>query len=793
MLRNLQYSLRSFRNQKLFTIVNLTGLTIGIIAASFILLYISYELSFDRFHKNSDRIFRVYSTFNSFTKEGVTEKWVQTPAPLANFLQDKFPEIEKTVRITRISKGLISSDEQNFFEDRMILADSSIFEVFTYPLIAGSPKQVLAQPNSVVLTESTAKKYFGKSDPLGKTIRYNRTIELTVTGIMKDIPDNTHLQFNMVTSMPSAKTFFGDDFLRNRMNTVAFTYILTNSNINFDKLSQSISQSTREYDGGDFGNNKLYHIQQLKSIHLHSNMGGELMPNNDIKTIYILTSIAILILIVACINYINLSLSINNQRSKELGIRKIMGAKKRQLISMYLTDASVFVGISVILSTFFITDFEQWFNRLIGVTVSDNFSGSSLIAGLAILFLIITTITGLASGWISSNISPMDTIKKPIGQTKRYIGTQDFLVLFQFVISIVLIASTLFINRQLKFTQNLNLGFSKDQLMIIPINDNIIRSKLLPLKQELTVNPNILSVTETSDIPGQMIWVTSINYDGQTEQSPSTMTYLEIDKKFIDTYEVQLKEGYMPGDTTCPYSGTHYLLNESAVKKLGWADPVGKRLSCYHGKDGFVTGIIGDFHFKSLHEQIEPLFLYIREGNSKYLSVKLNTFKISESIEFIHKLWNEIAPDSPFDYFFYDTFYDQLYKKESSFGRIMFIFSTIAILIACMGLFALAAFSSENRTKEIGIRKVNGATITEIVTMLIKEFLKWVSIAFIIATPIAWYAMHKWLQTFAYKTELSWWTFCLAGIIALTIAVFTVSWQSLKASIKNPVESLRYE
>jgi putative ABC transport system permease protein len=793
LIKYLLFSFRNFRNQKLFTIVNLIGLTIGIIAASFIMIYVSYELSFDNFHKNTDRIFRVYSTFNSFTKEGVTEAWVQTPAPLANFLQNKFPEIEKTVRIAVISKGLVSSDEKSFFEDRMIIADSTLFEVFTYPLIAGSPKQLLAQPNSVVLSEATAKKYFGINDPLGKTIYYNRKIGLTITGIMKDLPNNTHLQFNMVASMSSAKAFFGDDFLENKMNTVTFLYLLANTGSDFGILNQAISKSTREYDEGDFGDNKLYHIQQLKSIHLHSNMGGEFMPNSDIKTIYILSSIAILILIVASINYINLSLSINNKRSTELGIRKILGARRRQLIFLYLTDSAVLVGISVILSTLIITSKEQRFTMLTGLGISYNYSLTSLLTGLAVLFIIITTITGLASGWISSNISPMDTLKKPLGKSGKNFRTQDVLVLFQFVISIILITTTLFIYRQMKFTQNKNLGFSKDQLMIIPLNENLNRSRLATLKQELLANPNILSVSATSDIPGKMIWVTSIFLDGQNEQSPSTISFLEIDKGFINTFRVHLIEGFMPGDTACPYSGTQYLLNESAVKKIGWSKPVGKKLSCYYGKDGFVTGVLGDFHFNSLHEHIEPLFLYMREENSRFLTLKLSTSDISTSVDFIHSSWNKIVIDSPFEYFFYDTFYDQLYRKETSFGKIILIFSIIAILIASMGLFGLAAFSSEMRTKEIGVRKVNGATIIEMVVMLIKEFLKWVFIAFILAVPIAWYITYKWLQTFAYKTEISWLVFCLAGIIAITIAIITVSWQSLKASLRNPVESLRYE
>src|SRR5450759_3472304 len=347
-LRNLQFTLRNFRKQKLFTFVNLAGLTLGIISASLILIYVSSELSYDRFNKNADRIFRVFGTY---TRDGVNEAWVQTPAPLASFMQNKFPEITKTVRIAAIPKCLISASDKNFFEEKMIMADSSIFDVFTFPLIIGDPKEVLVRPNSVVLTESIAEKYFGKCDPLGMIIRYNRAKDLTVTGIMKNTPGNTHFRFDIVVSMSSAKTFIWDDFLENRMNTVVFTYLLTNPGINFESLGKSVSLSTKEYDeGSDFGDNKHYHIQPLPSIHLYSDLGGEFAPNSNIKSVYILSTIALLILIIACINYINLSFSINSRRTTELGMRKIIGARRRQLIFLYLSDASVLVGISVIIS-----------------------------------------------------------------------------------------------------------------------------------------------------------------------------------------------------------------------------------------------------------------------------------------------------------------------------------------------------------------------------------------------------------------------------------------------------------
>jgi putative ABC transport system permease protein len=447
----------------------------------------------------------------------------------------------------------------------------------------------------------------------------------------------------------------------------------------------------------------------------------------------------------------------------------------------------------VIISIVIIPDLLQWFGSLVGVDLSGKINIGSLIPVILLLFIIITLITGIGSGWISTKINPMDTLRKTLIHRKKHIGIQGILVLFQFGVSIALISSSLIVYRQMSFVRNINLGFSKEQLIIIPLDDKTILSKIIPFKQDLSTNANILSSSAVSDLPGEMKWVTSINYDGMNQKSPSTMTFLEIDRDFIKTFGIQLKNGYIPGDTACPYSGTQYLMNESAVKKLGWDIPVGKKLSSYNGKDGFVTGIIEDFHFKTLHKEIEPLFLYVREVAPKYLAVKLNTTDINGSVDFIKHQWNNIVPDSPFEYFFYDSYYDQLYKKEALFGRIIFIFSVVAILIACLGLFGLAAFFSERRTKEIGIRKVNGAVIGEVLIMLNREFIKWVLIAFIIATPASWYLMHKWLQNFAYKTELSWWIFGLAGMIAFVIAVMTVTWQSWRAATKNPVEALRYE
>jgi putative ABC transport system permease protein len=783
------FALRNFRKQRLFSLVNLFGLSLGIVSICLILIYVQNELSYDRFNKNADRIYRVYC---SFVSEGKSQDWVQTATPLAAFVQDKIPEVENTVRIAKVPKGLVSYGENHFFEEHIVLADAPVFDIFTIPLLSGDPRTVLGNPNSVVLSRSVAEKYFGKENPVGKTISYNRNIDLTVSGIMKDIPGNTHLPFEIIVSMAAAKTFFGDDFLVNRMNTTVFTYLLTHKGTDGNQLEKAFSKVALDYYGRpDSGT--LFHVQPLTSIHLHSNKGGEYQPNGDIRTVYIFSAIAALILLIACINYINLSLSLNKKRSAELGVRKVMGAGAAQLIRLSLSNAFILAVVSVLVSFIAVWLLLPWFSRLTGTGFKLNNLDLHFYLGVALILTLIVLATGLSSGWLAARLQPVASLKKSGIKNKRDIGMHGVMVLFQFTVSISLITATFLVNRQMNLLKNKNLGFSKEQLLIIPVNDQNLRARIPSFKQDLLANPNILSASATSDLPGKLLWVASVNYEGQNEQSPQTMTYLEIDKDFISTFGVQLKDGYLPGDAACPFSGTQYLLNETAVKKLGWEQPLGEMFSCYNGKQGHVSGIVHDFNFKSLHENVEPLFLYINEGVNNYLTLKLDTRDLIKTVSFIRQQWNKAAPDSPFEYYFYDDFYDQLYRSESRFSQIIIIFSCIAILIACLGIFGLATFLSETRTKEIGVRKVNGAKVSEILAMLNKDFVKWVVIAFVIATPIAYYAMNKWLENFAYKTTLSWWIFALAGLLALGIALLTVSWQSWKAATRNPVEALRYE
>lgn len=770
----------------MFSWVNLLGLSLAIVSVCLILIYVQNELNFDRYNKNADRIYRVYATFS---QEGKSQDWVQTATPLAAFLKDKLPEIENSVRVAKVPKGLIKYGENNFYEENIVLADASIFDVFTFPLLVGNPQTILENPNSVILSETIAKKYFGNDNPIGKTINYGQKIDLTVSGIMKDVPENTHLPCEMIVSMPTSSAFFGDNFLTNKMNTSVFTYLLTHKGTEKNQFENDFSEvSTDYYGSADMG--ITFHVQLLTSIHLYSNKGGEYQPNGDIRTVYIFSAIAILILIIACINYINLSFSLNKKRSTELGVRKIMGAGVVQLIRLSLSNAFVITTISVLLSSLVVLLLLPSFTHFTGSEIRLSNLNYKFYLKLILTFSFVVLVTGFSSGWLAASIKPTNTLKK---SGIRNIGIHGIMVLFQFSVSIILIASTFLVSRQMNLLKNKNLGFSKEQLLVIPINSQNLQSRIESLKQDLLTNPNILSASATSDLPGKLLWVSSINYEGQSEQSDETMTYLEIDKDFAKTYGVQMKEGYLPGDLKNPYSGVQYLLNESAVKKLGWEQPIGKMFGGGYQKEGHVTGVVQDFNFKSLHENIEPLFLYINEGKSNYLTLKLDTRDVTKTISSIGQQWNKFVQDTPFEYFFYDDFYNQLYKKESKFSQIIFIFSCMSILIACLGIFALATFLSETRIKEIGIRKVNGAKISEILTMLNKDFVKWVVIAFVIATPIAYYVMNKWLESFAYKTELGWWIFALAGLLALGIALLTVSWQSWRAATKNPVEALRYE
>jgi putative ABC transport system permease protein len=790
MLKNyLKIALRNLVKHKIYSFIHIFGLTVGIACLVLILKYVQYEMSFDRFNKNADRIYRITG-----------HDYAQTPVPLSETLRSFYPEITGTVRIRKVKKVLLSYEQKKFYEENVIFSGPSIFSMFTFPLLIGNPHTALNDPYSVVITQEAAIKYFGNQDPIGKKLNYDNRIDYKVTGILKKIPQNSHLKFDFIFSLGSAQTAFYKDFFENRMNTVVFNYFLLNPKSNPAAIQSRLDEFTKYYLGERFYNATRegkwrieYNIQPLLSIHLYSNLGGEFEPNGDITNVYIFSAIAILILLIACINYMNLSTAKYMNRLREVGIRKVLGANRRHIIYQFIGESVLFSVISIFFAFMFAEFLSPWLSTALG----DNkmYEGGS--SEFIFLLIGIALLTGLLSGSYPaiflSRFHPVHILSKTVLKINRRINYRNGLILFQFVVSTILIIATLIVNNQLSYVQNKKLGFNKEQIIVLPLQDKSVRMKSRILKNELLLQPGIVDATLSSIVPGAVRWVRSFNWEGQKEDEDNTMSYIAADYDFLKTYKIQVIEGRDFSESFSTDAEQGFLINQAALKKLGWVSAVGKKIGSFE-KQGKVIGLIKDFHFKSLHEKIEPLVIYIGKSlDSDYLSVRIKTDNTAGILNTIKNKWKIFSTDKPFEYFFLNDYWGKLYKAGQSMKNLFTFFSGLAIFIACLGLFGLSAFSAQNKTKEIGIRKVLGAGVPGIISKLSFEFIKWVVIANIIAWPIAYYLMNKWLQDFAYRINISWWVFALSGIIALVISLATVSFQAIKAATANPVESLKYE
>ncbi|MGD8777471.1 MAG: ABC transporter permease [Ignavibacteria bacterium] len=782
-------ALRNLVKHKTYSFIHIFGLTVGIACLVLILKYVQYEMSFDRFNENADHIYRITG-----------HDWAQTPVPLSEELRLFYPEITNTVRIRKVDKVLLGHDQKKFYEENVVFSDPSIFNMFTFPLLVGDPQTVLNDPYSVVITQETARKYFGDQDPIGKKLNYDDRIDYTVTGILKRIPQNSHMKFDFVFSLGSAQTAFYKDFFENRMNTVVFNYFQLNTESNLAVIQARLDEFTKSYLGEGFYNTTRegkwrieYHLQPLLSIHLHSNLGGEFEPNGDITSVYIFSAIAILILLIACINYMNLSTARYMNRLREVGIRKVLGASRRHIIYQFIGESVSFSVISIFFAFVLIELLSPWLSTTLGEKGMYSGSGSGFIFPLIGIALLTGLLSGSYPAIFLSRFHPVHILSKTILKINKRFNYRNGLILFQFVVSTVLIIATLIVNSQLSYIQKKKLGFNKEQIVVLPLQDKSVRMKSRLLKNELLQQPGIVNATLSSIVPGAVKWVRSFNWEGQTEDEDNTMSYIATDYDFLKTYKIQMLEGRDFSESFSTDEEQGFLINQAALKKLGWDSAIGKKIGAVE-KQGNVIGLVKDFHFKSLHEKIEPLVIYIdKSDNSEYMSVRLKTNNVASVLNSIQNKWKDFSTDKPFEYFFLDDYWGKLYMAEQSMKNLFSFFSALAIFIACLGLFGLAAFSIQNKTKEIGIRKVLGASVPEIISKLSIEFTKWVVVANVIAWPVAYYFMTNWLQDFAYRIEISWWAFLLAGGIALVIALATVSFQAIKAAIANPVESLRYE
>jgi ABC-type antimicrobial peptide transport system permease subunit len=785
MLKNyLKIALRNIRRYKGYSFINIAGLAIGMACCILILLWVQDELSYDRFHENADYIYRVIQDIN-FADHSTT--WAITQGPLGPSLKEDFPEIINATRITSRRFRLTYNDKS--FDERPGMADGSILEMFSFPLIKGDPATALSDPNSIVMTEEMAEKYFGSEDPLGKTIKADNRWDFQVTGILKEVPHNSHLQFDSLIPF-----IFGRELnytVDNWRNSQFRTYVQLQKGIPAQEVIQKISGYL--YEKPTLEKDARLNLQPLLRIHLYSNYEFD-TAHGDITYVTIFSIIAFFILLIACINFMNLATARSGNRAKEVGMRKVAGAHKTDIVRQFYGESIFLAFIALFVALTIVWLLLPTFNNLAAKELSMGVSGNLLVLlGL----LGITLLTGIISGsypaLFLSAFKPVKILKGSLRSGSKGSVFRKILVVFQFALTILLIICTIIIYNQLNYMRNMKLGYDKEFLIYKGMRGDV-QAKFDSVKNELLQNPNILGVTATSSVPtygytfSNSLW----RWEGQDPDEETLMRAVFVDLDYFKTFGMEIVEGRsyskeFPTDAT-----EAIMVNEEAVKAMGMESPIGRRLSI--GTNNFkIIGVVKNYHFRSLRQEIDPLILIYSPGQSRVLFARLRSENIPKTIGYMEDIWKEFAPGHPFNYRFLDDALNNLYRSEQRIGTILKYFSILAIFISCLGLFGLASFMSEQRTKEIGIRKVLGASVSNIALLLSREFTKWVLLANIIAWPVAYIAMYKWLQSYAYSTNIALWSFILSGAMALVIASVAVSYQSIKAAVANPADSLRYE
>jgi len=809
MLRNyFKIAFRSLRRNKAFSAINLFGLTVGITCCLLIALYITDELAYDRHHEKADHIYRV--TRNFISNEGtVTLHLGHVSPPFGPLLKNDFPEIEQVVRLLQ-SQITLRQDDKIFTEEQAFFAEDNIFDVFSINVKNGNPKQTLMHPYSVMLTPAMAVKYFGTEDVMNRELTLGGGLPLKITGLFEPFPAQSHFHPDFLISFRTLNdtTLYGEENLRTNWSNNSFsTFLLLPEKYDPAKLTARfpafIDKHLRQEENTNQASRyTTLFLDKLTDIHLHSHLDSEIEDNGDINRVYIFSVVALFIMLIACINYMNLATAQSVSRSKEIGVRKVMGSGRRELVLQFLSESVLLTLLAVSLAFVFTWLGLPVLNSLTG----KNFAFHSLLNGyvlgsLPVAALLVGLLAGLYPALFMSSFQPIRVLKGTFRVGGAAIPLRQLLVVAQFGISIMLICSTGIVFQQLRYMQQKSLGFDKDHVVTLPYYDRNLTAQYEAFRNELLHNSAIRNVARSKLIPSQRLLdsygAATVQLRDSLAPSPVALKTMPVDHDFIDTYQIELLAGrnfsreYSTDDTTA------FIINEAALKAFGWKtaqEAVGRQFN-YAGRNGYLIGVLKDFHFESMHEEIVPVVLLVPRRTQTYhnLSVKVSGSDLPGTLDMLEKTWAKFVPDYPFSYTFLDDDFAQLYLAEQRQSRLFTLFSGIAILIACLGLFGLAAFVTAQRTKEIGIRKVLGASVGQIVALLSGDFLRLVLIAFVIATPVAAYAMHRWLQDFAYRIDLPWWIFAAAGIIALLIALITVSFQAIKAARVNPVKSLRSE
>lgn len=806
MIRNyLLIGFRKLMRNKTFSFINISGLAIGIATCLIIMLFVSHELSYDSFNTKAERIVRV-AFKGSINGTSLNEASVMPP--VAQTIKNDFPEIEEATRFKYYGKPTLVIGDKIFREESFAFADSNFFSVFTVPLLKGDPKTALLQPNTIVISQPTANKYFGTENPIGKTILLkDQNVNFTVSGVFEKIPENAHFHFELLAAMSGLPDARSDTW----MESGFFTFLVLNTGTNYKNLEAKLPAFVEKHMSTEFskafgmsleqfrkkGNNIEFYLQPITSIHLHSEATNELEAGGNVQYVYIFAAIAIFMLIIACINFMNLSTAGGSKRAREVGIRKVMGSGKLSLIAQFLVESTLMSLLSLVIAIILVGLALPVFNQLAEKDLK--FSADSLLTILPWLILLGLSIGLLAGSYPAfylSSFNPISVLKGKLATAKKGPGLRSVLVVFQFCISIILIVGTTVVYQQLKFIQEINLGYNKDQVLIISDTWKLGQQEA-SFRQQLLQDPRIIKASSSGYLPagpsnGNNFFLAG---DDNNQQYTKTLRY-DVDPEYISTMGMEIVKG-RNFSSEFGTDSVGIILNEAATRQFGWekdplihslinADNSGNKTS-YR-----VIGVVKDFHFKSLHETITPLVM-VMSKNAGTLILKINTKDIAGILTSVRNQWTSFSTGQPLNYSFLDDRYDQTYNSEKKTGMLLGIFAGLTILIACLGLFGLTIFTAEQRTREIGIRKVLGASVTGIIELLSREYVKLVVIAFLFAAPIGWYVMHKWLESFAYKIDIKWVVFAVAGGIALLITIITMSFQSIKAAVANPVKALRSE
>lgn len=786
-------ALRNLFRHKEYTLINTIGLSIGLAASFLILLFIQHELSYDRYHENADNIYRLTSVINM---QGKIDNFAPSPVPVAPAMKADIPGIVNYARVGPAGRKLtVSYGDIKFFEEGIVNVDSTFFEIFTYKFIEGNPKQALKGPYMVVITDKIARKYFGSQKAVGKVIRIDNQRNFTVSGVVKEAPSNSHIQFDIFVSFSTLRDILGEQYFQAWINFSTFTYLKLNKNTSPEAVEARFTKFIDKYYAQfkqQFGVNLKFNLQPVKDIHLYSHFQYEISPNSDISYIYIMAAIALFLLAIASINFMNLATARYANRAKEVGIRKVLGAYRSQLIQQFIGESVFITFCSFIISLVLIEIALPFYGDVIGRKLNiDFYNNAMLFGGLIFITLIVGVVSGSYPAFFLSRFTPQQVLKGTLKTGAKSSTMRKTLVVVQFTLSIILLVGTGMVNRQLSYLEDKDLGLNKEGVMIVPIHETMYIKKD-SFKNELLKNPNILAVTATTSMPGRILNKRACRPEGYQENQIFPIFEYMVDYNFIDVMKIKILKGRnfskdMATDTTA------YILNQAAVKKLGWKDPIGKDFEMLGNSKGKVIGVVMDFHFISPKEQIEPLAISMPNTILPLMVVKINGRDVQGTVKYVEQKFKEFDNSRPFDYSFFDTEYKNLFLQEEKLSDVLMYFAFFAILIACLGLYGLSSFITEQRTKEIGIRKVMGASVVNILMLLSKEYIKLVALSTLLAWLIAYYVMDKWLQNFAYRVNIDPGTFILAAFIALLIALLTVSYQAVKAALANPVYSLKYE